>query len=112
MNVGDLLPQPRDHETFRFSRLRYVPESPGCYALTTFDGTILYVGLAANLRRRMTDHLNNPLKTKITLQGRAILFYWYTTDDLNKVERTWMNTHEQHEGKLPALNRLHSPILG
>ena len=60
----------------------------------------------------MNHHLDNPLKTKVTLQGRAILIYWHVTEEINKVERTWMNTHKQYEGKLPTLNRLHSPVFG
>jgi hypothetical protein len=31
------------------------------------------------------------------------------TEDVNKVERTWMNIHIQHEGTLPLLNGAYSP---
>lgn len=109
MNIDQLAPQPSHHETFRRNRERFVPEARGCYALTTFSRIILYIGLAENLRRRMNEHLDNPEKTKETKLGRAILFFWIETSEINKVERTWMNTHLQHDGTLPRLNKIYSP---
>jgi excinuclease UvrABC nuclease subunit len=110
MNICELMPQPSKYETFRRSRCRYVPEASGCYVLTTFTKVVLYIGLATNLRRRMIDHLDSPEKTRETLKGRAVQFYWFETSDTNKVERTWMNEHIQHEGELPILNRVYSPV--
>ncbi|MBD2747768.1 GIY-YIG nuclease family protein [Microvirga sp. BT688] len=89
--------------------MKFVPDGSGCYALTTFDETVLYIGLATNLRRRMNDHLDDPRKTSPSPKGRAILFFWIETAETNKVERTWMNIHMQHEGRLPELNRAYSP---
>ncbi len=79
--------------------------------LVTFDGTVLYVGLATNLRRRMNEHLDNPGKRKETKLGRAIMFFWLETNDLNSVERAWLNLHEIREGGLPTFNRLQSPTF-
>lgn len=109
MNIGKLIPPPLLKEAFRLSRERYVTEKSGCYVLTTFSGVILYIGLAKNLRRRMHDHLNNPEKTNETSLGRAILFHWLESSELNKVERTWLNTHLENEGALPPLNKIYSP---
>jgi len=109
MNLSELLPPPSDCETFRRNRCRFVPEASGCYVLTTFVKEVLYIGLATDLRRRMNDHLDNPDKTGETASGRAIFFYWLVTEDTNKVERTWMNIHIQHEGSLPLLNSIYSP---
>ncbi len=86
-------------------------EKCGCYVLTTFSGVILYVGLADNLRRRMNNHLNDPIKSGETKVGRAILFHWIESEDTNKIERTWMNTHVVHEGALPILNTVSSPTF-
>ena len=61
--------------------------------LTTFAGVVLYVGLAENLRRRMNNHLDDPVKVSETTLGRAVLFHWIESEDTNKIERTWMNTH-------------------
>jgi hypothetical protein len=109
MNVEELVPQPTHCETFKRSRERFIPEKPGCYVLTTFSKSVLYVGLTNNLRKRMNDHLDSPTKTGETKLGRAVLFFWIESADTNKIERTWMNIHIQCEGSLPELNSMYSP---
>lgn len=109
MNIDELVPQPSRCETFKRNRERFIPETSGCYVLTTFSKTVLYVGLTDNLRRRINEHLDDPRKTGETPSGRAVLFHWIETLDTNKVERTWMNIHIQHEGSLPLLNGMYSP---
>jgi len=111
MNIENLVPLPKQRESFKRSRCRFVPVGSGCYVLTTFLGVVLYVGLATNLRERMNQHLDNPQKTRETSKGRAVLFHWLETQEVHKVERTWMNIHIQFEGTLPELNKLYSPIL-
>lgn len=110
MIVDDLIPQPKNVEPFKRARLRFVPERSGCYVLASFSQVILYVGLATSLRSRMINHLDSPEKTEETKFGRATLFFWLETSDLNKVERSWMNVHIQREGKLPILNTSYSPV--
>lgn len=112
MNVSELVPNPSECETFRRSRLRFVPETPGCYVLTNFSGVVLYIGLTNKLQRRMCEHLDSTTKIAETIDGRAVLFHWIETEEMNKIERTWLNTHIQFEGRLPLLNKLNSPILG
>jgi hypothetical protein len=109
MNVDALVPEASHCEAFKRSRERFVSEKSGCYALTTFSKIVLYIGLADNLRRRMNDHLDSPIKTGETELGRAVLFHWIESPDTNKIERTWMNIHIQHEGVLPLLNKMYSP---
>jgi hypothetical protein len=109
MNISELVPQPTHCESFKRNRERFVPEESGCYVLTTFSRIVLYVGLADNLRRRMNDHLDDPVKTDETRLGRAVLFHWIVSPDTNKIERTWMNTHAVHEGAYPILNKVYSP---
>lgn len=109
MNVESLTPSPFRKESFHLSREKFLPETAGCYVLTTFAGIVLYVGLAKNLRRRMRNHLNDPGKAGATSLGRAVKFYWFETGDINKVERTWLNIHLEHEGVLPILNKIYSP---
>ena len=109
MKLGRLDPQPPQRTPFRLSHQKFVPRLPGCYALCTFEDEVLYVGLAVDLCRRLGQHIDNPQKTAETPQGRAVWFYWLETKDLNKVERTWLNIHIEHEGKLPPLNRAYSP---
>jgi hypothetical protein len=109
MNVEKLFPAPPHCEPFSRSNIRFVPEASGCYVLTTFSKEVLYIGLAINLRRRMNDHLDSPVKRAETKLGRAVLFHWIESPDTNKIERTWMNIHLLQEGTLPLLNRMYSP---
>jgi excinuclease UvrABC nuclease subunit len=110
MNVDLLVPKPTKSESFRRTQGKFVPEVSGCYVLTTFSKEILYIGLSNNIRRRMDQHLDNPDKTRLTENGRAVFFYWIESEDTNKIERTWMNMHLQHEGVMPILNKIYSPI--
>jgi excinuclease UvrABC nuclease subunit len=110
MNISAISPNAQHYETFSRNRCKFVPQCSGCYVLTTFTNVVLYVGLAKNLRARMSDHLNDPEKNRETPLGRAVLFHWLETNDTLVVERTWMNIHVQHEGKLPILNTVYSPV--
>lgn len=110
MKIGALSPPVVACESFRKSRERFIPDQPGCYVLATFDGDVLYIGLARNLRRRVAQHLDNPAKTASTLKGRAVIVHWRFADNLEQLERTWLAIHEQHEAKLPLLNKVHSPV--
>jgi hypothetical protein len=108
MNVAELTPLPGHKQLFSRDRVKFVTSTSGCYALTTFEGSVLYVGLATNLQRRIVQHLDTPEKVAPTPLGRAVWFWWYETPEINKVERTWMNIHIQHEGVIPTLNRIYS----
>jgi GIY-YIG catalytic domain len=110
MKVSELIPEPQHREGFLRNRERFVSEKSGCYALTTFEGVVLYVGLASNVRKRMNDHLDSPIKTRETPLGRAVWFCWIECEELEKVERTWMNIHMNAEGALPILNSVYSPV--
>lgn len=110
MHVSLLDPAPTAKCLFKRREQRLVPDVPGCYALTTFEGEVLYVGLSVSLRSRMGQHLDNPRKTGLTSLGRAFFFHWLERVDFERVERTWMNIHSLHEGKLPELNGAYSPV--
>jgi hypothetical protein len=60
----------------------------------------------------MEQHLDDPEKTSPTEKGRAVLFHWIPLSplELERVERTWMNIHEQHEAVKPILNSICSPV--
>jgi hypothetical protein len=109
MKLTDLAPFPTLNESFRRNRERFVPERSGCYALSTWSGIVLYIGLSNNLRKRMNAHLDTPEKINTTTLGRAAVFSWLECEEINKVERTWMNIHIQYEGMLPILNSIYSP---
>ncbi len=110
MNITALSPSPDQREPFRRNRERFIARTSGCYVLATFEGVVLYIGLSTDLRRRFNEHLDSPEKTGLTEMGRAVFFYWLETSETNKLERTWQNTHVQHDGVLPVLNRVNSPV--
>lgn len=110
MNVQNLVPKATAKEAFRRSLLGRIPDRPGCYVLSTFDGTVLYVGLAADIRRRIGQHLDADAKVQKTSRGRAILVHWVETHELQAVERGWLNLHIAYEGGLPILNKIASPL--
>ena len=110
MNVNELVPRPNRSEAFRQSHVKFVSDSSGCYALCSAVGTVLYVGLAENIQRRMAQHLATPIKTQETPVGRAVLFYWLEAENIQSLERAWLNVHVQHEGVYPVLNRVFSPV--
>jgi excinuclease UvrABC nuclease subunit len=110
MKVDLLFPPPSKCETFKRDRERFVPEIPGCYVLASFAREVLYVGLTDNLRRRMNEHLDTSQKTRPTKFGRAMHFFWHECQEPRLIERTWLNTHIQHEGVRPILNKVDSPI--
>ena len=115
MNVANLHPPPQEKVPFQLSALSaypQVPEDSGCYVLTSFEGRILYIGQSKNLRRRFEKHLDNPVKTQATLQGRAVWFHWLLHDELhlNALERGWGNEHAAVEGHLPILNDISPPV--
>jgi hypothetical protein len=56
----------------------------------------------------MSQHLDDPQKIRETPKGRAVFFHWLETTETNEVERTWMNIHIQHHGRVPELNRVYS----
>jgi excinuclease UvrABC nuclease subunit len=112
MKVDDLIPQPKEKIQFKLTSFKSVPIVPGCYVLSTFDGDILYIGLTENINCRFQQHLDNPEKTKPTVEGKAIWFYFtiYDQNNLNKLERTWINQFVVIHGRLPILNKINSPI--
>ena len=112
MKIDELIPKPSAKVQFKLASFKSVPRENGCYALTTFDNQILYIGLAIDLNNRFKQHLDNPEKTKPTAEGKAVWFYFTAFDPKNlpKLERTWMNQFTNKNGRLPILNKINSPV--
>lgn len=112
MNATSLMPAPGGKFRFHLSCYRQIPQKPGCYALTTFNNDILYIGLSGNLFERFQQHLSNPEKTNPTDAGRAVWFYFltYPKEELAKLERTWLNQFESEHAHKPLFNKVDSPI--
>jgi hypothetical protein len=107
--------QPEVTERIEFLRSRQVeaPSEPGCYVLTAFDLTVLYVGLASrSLRGRMGNHLEDDFKRK-GWAGKIPYWFYYLelpADRVRPVERGWFNQSILADGSLPPLNKVHSPV--
>ena len=110
MTTADLVPPPGNAEAFEPRRTRFVPEGPGCYALATFSRIVLYIGRTTNLRARMKRHLADDAKVTLTRYGRASIFFWIESDDIERIERTWTNLCIQCEGRLPVLNSVYPTV--
>lgn len=111
MKISDLIPPPPHYKPFRRDKEKFIPKEAGCYVLTTFEDVVLYIGLTENLQRRFAQHLDDPQKIKPTENGKASKFYWVEEkNNFHKIERSWLNRHEELEGVLPILNKIKSPV--
>src|SRR5689334_15175231 len=50
------------------SRLKYVPTRPGCYLFKDAEGTVLYVGKAANIRARLRSYFSSPKQQTVKVR--------------------------------------------
>lgn len=112
MNLINLRPSPEEKRcAFQLDQWKNVPTDSGCYCLSTFEGTVLYIGQSVSLVRRFEEHLEDPSKTNQTPEGKAFWFNWYKypTIDLNSLERAWININVVTDGKRPILNKIEPP---
>ncbi len=113
MRVECLSPTPDQQTEFAWSHHVTVPDLPGCYAIATYNGDILYVGLAAtSIRSRMRSHLDSPAKRKGSGQGVPFWFFYIvrSATEVGPIERGWMNQAILEDGEMPALNQVYSPL--
>ena len=112
MKVDRLVPKTSHRLQFHLRFQKFIPGVPGCYALTSFDDYVLYVGLTKNLQRRFIQHWDSSAKRGATNFGRAFWFYFLSCaeKDLFRIERTWINEYMEIHGELPILNRVNSPV--
>ena len=113
MRVEQLSPKPDQRTRFAWAHHVTVPDKPGCYALVTFGGDVLYVGLATkSIRSRMRCHLDAEEKRKGTDLGVPFWFDYLVGDPakVDAIERGWMNQATLADGERPALNKVDSPL--
>lgn len=113
MRVERLTPPPDRKTQFAWSHSVVVPEAPGCYALVTHGGDVLYVGLATrSIRTRIENHLDTPAKRLGTSAGVPywIHFLVRKSAEVGPIERGWMNQAILEDGEMPPLNKVYSPI--
>lgn len=114
MNISELNPMPTGKVQFGLKSKKLVPIVSGCYALVTFDGFVLYVGLATSLASRFIQHCETKEKCDPTPDGKAFWFYFLEVEskELNRVERTWQQQFFAIHGRRPILNKVDSPMYG
>ncbi len=113
MKVDRLCPIPDQRTDFAWSHHVTVPEQSGCYALVTYSGEVLYVGLATDsIRDRMGVHLDTPAKRIAGPSGAPFWFYYIlrTAVEVGSIERGWMNQAILEDGAMPPLNKVYSPL--
>ena len=113
MKVARLRPVPNLKTQFAWSHHVTVPAHPGCYALVTYDGEVLYVGLATtSIRDRMGAHLDTREKRIPGARGAAYWLYYLLCEpaEVGPIERGWMNQASLEDGDMPALNKISSPL--
>ena len=113
MRADQLSPKPDQRTRFAWSHHVTVPDKPGCYALVTYNGDVLYVGLATgSIRSRMGCHLDTEAKRKGTDLGVPFWFDYLVRDSTKvaAIERGWMNQAILADGETPALNKVYSPL--
>lgn len=112
MKVNQLLPRLDKQVEFSLKCHRFIPNEAGCYVLTAYNDEVLYVGLTEDLQRRFAQHRNDKEKCSKTPQGAAFWFYYLTCPmkELNRIERSWLNLHEDLYGVWPVLNKVYSPV--
>lgn len=111
MLVSSLTPKPEGKVRFDLSCLNECPDKSGCYAIVTSDGTILYIGQAVNICRRMEDHRNDTKKCGETPHGKGFWFYYLLCPEieLDSLERGWVNEYRIKMGELPFFNKINPP---
>lgn len=112
MFVSSLTPEIGDKAEFSYSALRDIPEESGCYVLTTYDGTILYIGQSINVCRRIEQHLDKDDKRKKTPWGVAFWAYYALCPaiELDALEGGWVYQYRMREkGNLPFFNKVMPP---
>ena len=112
MRVDKLLPPTEGSIPFSWAAIGQVPEFTACYVLTAHDKTILYIGQAYNLSRRIRQHLDDPEKRRDTTWGVVQWLYFgsCSSNELSHLERTWIDAFRlANGGDLPPLNKIQPP---
>jgi hypothetical protein len=112
LKVSVLAPSVQARVRFSLRDRKQVPPSSGCYALTSLEGDVLYVGLATNLSSRLCQHREDDSKRNPIRGVSAVWFYFTQVSrfNLRRVERGWMNQYMDQHAELPPLNKVYSPI--
>lgn len=112
MRADELLPPVEGSVQFSWATIGQVPEFTACYVLAAHDRTILYIGQARNLSRRIRQHLGDSDKRQDTAWGMARRLYFKScsSNELSQLERTWVVAFVlANGGELPPFNKIQPP---
>ena len=111
MLVSLLKPETEGKMNFSYFALRNASQDSGCYALTTHDGTVLYIGQTVNICKRIEQHLDEGKKREQTPWGVVFWAYYRLCNarDLNNLENGWINEYVIKEGRMPFFNKARPP---
>lgn len=112
MRADDLRPAPEESVLFSWAAIGQVPEYATCYVLAAHDTTILYIGQARNLSRRIRQHLDDPDKRQETAWGTVHWLYFRkcSSNELSQLERAWVTAFVlANGGELPPFNKIQPP---
>ncbi|MYD53444.1 MAG: hypothetical protein F4W96_03950 [Chloroflexi bacterium] len=114
IRASALAPQPTQRIPFQRRHLARVPANSGCYVLSTFDETVVYIGKAQDLRRRVGTHLGDRSKREVSDRGVAVWLDFRLTAvaELGQLESAWVEQYKLEEGgRLPPFNEINPPAL-
>lgn len=112
MHADKLLPPVEPPVQFSWATIGQIPEFTACYVLAAHDTTILYIGQARNLSRRIRQHLDDPDKRQETTWGMAQWLYFRRCSDneLSQLEHAWIMAFMlANGGDLPPFNKIQPP---
>ncbi len=80
------------------------PDAPGIYQMISGDGSILYIGKAKNIKKRLINYIGNNLTTRILLMVRQISRIEYVTTG-NEAEALLLESRliKKHQPKYNVL---------
>lgn len=112
MKVAWLEPKVVNKVHFTWKGHILVPDSAGCYAITTFSEEVVYVGIASSLRNRMGDHLETPEK-RGGFNGEVSYWFHFLEEgneyQRKRIEAGWLLLSTAIDGCYPPLNKIASP---
>ena len=112
MRAFDLDPPTTERQPFTLASLGRIRGGPGCYALASSDGTILYIGQAQDIPSRLSQHLADDSKSGFTPSGKAQWVQWRfcAASDISDLESWWITQYKlANGGALPYFNKVNPP---
>ena len=108
MKVQDCSPTMQSRVMFSRRSIAFTPTVAGCYCFANIYDDILYIGQTDNLRRRLSQHLDDPRMTGGTSLGLVSWLYYVElpNHDLRIMEQKLIGDYHFKEGVLPPLNRV------